>query len=141
MMSRWTTEGCQLNKFELDIDGDILRIAADTLGRIIVPDHLDNRIHIFNPNGARAMIINPHPNSGYSFKYPAGVDCDHEDNVYVCDLGHHRVVKFTRHGEYRGPVLSEFADGVYDCHDVKVAAGRKMLYSHLQATYVKVFCF
>ena len=46
-MSRWTIDGCQLNEFELDdVNGDILRMAADSLGRIIVPDHLDNKVFI-----------------------------------------------------------------------------------------------
>jgi len=143
LVSRWTIDGCQLNEFELDdVNGDILRMAADSLGRIIVPDHLDNKVHIFNPNGARAMIISPHPKSPHAFKYPAGVCCDRHDNVYVCDLGHHRVVKFSKQGEYRGAVLSEFSDeGVFDCHDAKVVFGGKILYTHLSATYVKVFCF
>ena len=44
-MSRWTADGCRLNEFALDdLNGDILRMAADSVGRIIVPEHLDNKV-------------------------------------------------------------------------------------------------
>lgn len=130
-----------LEQFDPHIDGDILRLASDTKGRILIPDHLNDAVQVYEPHGAAVMRIKPVPNSGYNFKYPGSVACDADDNIFVCDVGNHRVTQFNSEGVYRFTTLTKKEHHLWRPHDVLATPQGNLLLTEVCGTYVKVFCF
>jgi len=140
-ISRWDKEGVRINDFDSGIRGDVLRMAADTRGRLIVPEHLGNKVTIFEPTGSRVISVCPQSNCEYSFRYPAGVACDDSDNFYVCDLGNNRISKFSNIGVHIVAALTKRHNQIYNPHDIFLTSSNQLIYSHVSAHYVKVFSF
>nr|XP_002126969.1 tripartite motif-containing protein 3-like [Ciona intestinalis] len=133
--------GKMVDSFDPGIKDEILRISADSKGRLIIPDHLQNAVYVFEHNGRPSNAIKPSPGCGYDFKYPAGVACDSHDNILVADVGNHRVSQFTSEGVYRASVLTKRDNGMWRPHDVVATKSGSLLVSEVSGTYIKVFNF
>jgi plastocyanin len=72
-------------------------IAIDDNGRVYVSDEWNNRVLVFDANGA---FVNNIAGSWGAFngqlRSPEGIAVDHSGNVYVTDYTNHRVQKYTR---------------------------------------------
>ena len=130
-----------INTFNPYLRGDILRMTADSCGRLVVPEPLEDQLAVFQPGGARAFTVQPQSNSVCRLRYPAGVTCDAADNIYVADLGHNRVSKFTSTGVFVASTLTAGQHGLFNPHDVHLSARNQLLYSHVSARHLRVFCF
>ena len=137
----FSKEGKVLEQFDPHIEGDILRLASDSRGRILIPDHLHDAVQVYEPHGAPVMRIRPVLTTGYSFKYPGSVTCDADDNILVCDVGNHRVTQFNSEGVYRATVLSKKNHNLWRPHDILATAQGNLLLTEVSGTFVKIFCF
>ncbi|XP_076825419.1 E3 ubiquitin-protein ligase TRIM32-like isoform X2 [Clavelina lepadiformis] len=134
-------DGKILGTFHPQIQGDVLRLGSDNRGRIIVPNHLDNSVIVFEPNGRAVYKIKPAYGSGHSFKYPGAVACDADDNILVCDVGNHKVTQFSSEGVFRTTLLSQKQHGLWRPHDIVATPQGNVLLSEVSQTYIKIFCF
>ncbi len=72
-----------------------MRVAVDSVNRVYVADEWNNRVQVFDLNGAYLTTIggNWGANSG-ELRGPEGIAVDGAGNVYVADSGNHRVQKY-----------------------------------------------
>jgi hypothetical protein len=74
------------------------QIAADSSGDVYYPSDADNSVQVFNASGALQETITCGACPGGSFDKPVSVAIDSADNLYVVDIGHDLVLKFTHPG-------------------------------------------
>ena len=90
-------------------------ISVDTTGRILVADHDNNRIQVFDASGRYLSSIT-HTTPGQRLQRPVSVAVGPDDCVYVVEKGCPRVSVFDENGEYiksfgkRGNRDGEFDD-------------------------------
>lgn len=75
-------------------------IALDGSGRIYVADTYNNRIQVFDSDGAYLAQWGSSGSGSGQFASPNGIAMDHAGNIYVADLGNHRIQKFGADGTY-----------------------------------------
>ena len=80
------------------------KMAVDGQGLLYVADACNHRIQVFDTSGAKARLVRAWGEEGVApgqLRYPYDVLC-HEEHVYVCEFGNHRVQKFTSAGVFLG---------------------------------------
>jgi DNA-binding beta-propeller fold protein YncE len=81
-------------------------VAADSNGNIYISDSANNRIQKFDSTGSFISMWGRSGGDGSygtgdgEFKYPADLEVDGDNNLYVNDSGNHRILKFTPDGTY-----------------------------------------
>jgi len=89
-------------------------VAVSKDGQIYVVDGVNNRIRIFNAQGARLSSFGSEGQGKGEFKYPLGIDIPVSGRVYVADSGNHRVQIFDGAGGFidqiKLPALNHPAD-------------------------------
>lgn len=96
-------------------------VAVDNKGNVYVADKDNHRIRKITKEGVVSTLAGsgaPGDANGKkgtaSFNLPSGVAVDSQDNVYVADLGNHRIRKITSEGQVStlaGSGKGRFADG------------------------------
>ena len=74
-------------------------ISVDTTGHVLVADHDNKRIQVFDASGGYLSSIT-HTTPGQRLKGPVSVAVGPDDWVYVVEKGCHRVSVFDENGEY-----------------------------------------
>ena len=72
-------------------------IAFNSRGEMIVTEHADYQIAIFDIRGQRIRTFGSHGDSPEQMIYPRGIAIDDMDNIYV--TSYHKLQKFTSSGE------------------------------------------
>ena len=134
-------EGQLLESFNPGIKDDLLRICANSRGQLIIPDHLHDSVTLYDPSGSPLQTIKPLCGSDHEFRYPCGVTCDCDDNIFICDVGNHRVLTFTPEGHYRSTLLNRREQKLWRPHDIFATNDGKILLTEVAQTFVKVFYF
>ena len=114
--------------------------ACNSVGLILVSDAGDNAIKFYDQGGeCVGRITEARP--GDPLDTPMGLCVDSIDNVYVCDYGNDRVLKFNRNGHLLAEVLSPTKGDVHRPRGVDVYAGFLAVtcHSRLCEPQVKVF--
>jgi DNA-binding beta-propeller fold protein YncE len=104
--THWGTLGTGDGQFDSP-----LGIAVSSTGTVYVADTYNHRIQVFSRQGATPTPTLPEsyrddriwgtPGTGDGqFDDPCGVAVDHGGNVYIPDIGNHRVQKFASNGTY-----------------------------------------
>jgi DNA-binding beta-propeller fold protein YncE len=75
-------------------------VAVSSDDRIFVPDHGNDRVQIFSPNGEFITLWGSSGTGPGQFDGPAVVAFDTDGNVYVTDSGNQRVQKFSSDGTF-----------------------------------------
>jgi DNA-binding beta-propeller fold protein YncE len=82
-------------------------VAVDSAGRILIADEMNHRIRVVTPDGRIATIAGTGvggsagisgPATVAQLAYPVSVAVDSYDNLFISDLGNHRVVRVFRYG-------------------------------------------
>ena len=78
-------------------------LAMDSKGNLYFADEFNNRIRRVDPSGAIETVVGSGSGAGEdlsctdltvnSLLYPAAVAVDADDNLYIADTGHHRILK------------------------------------------------
>jgi DNA-binding beta-propeller fold protein YncE len=89
-------------------------VAVSKDGRIYVVDGVNNRIRIFNSQGAPVSAFGTEGAGEGEFRYPLGIDIADSGRIYVADSGNHRVQIFDSAGgfsaQFKLPALNHPAD-------------------------------
>jgi sugar lactone lactonase YvrE len=115
-LGRWGGPGGDAGEFN-----NPLAVAADPWGYVWVADTQNHRIQKFFANGEVVRVVGWGVNDGTAesqvcvtscqagiagagdgqFDSPAGIAADASGNIYVSDVGNHRIQKFESHGIYQ----------------------------------------
>jgi len=97
---QFTQDGTLTNEWEHDAIARPMHIAAGPEGRIYVPDHLNDRVIVFDPDGEVLLEFGDYGTAPGQFDSPAGVAVGGDGSIYVADFNNHRVQKFDRRGRF-----------------------------------------
>jgi len=104
-------------------------VAVSKSGKIYVVDGVNNKIKIFNPNGAALSNFGEEGNGNGQFRYPLGIDVDNSGKIYIADSGNSRVQIFNPNTAFSAKiVLPGVRDRPSDPTDVAVDTSRNRLY-------------
>lgn len=137
----FSREGNGLEIFNVPIKNDCLRISTDSEGHLILPDHLNNSVVIVDQYGTIKRTVRPMYGTGLEFNYPGAVAVDGLDNMIICDVGNHRVMKFDQDGIFKGFILNKRQHNLWMPHDVVVTNQGHVVLSEVGGTYLKGFEF
>lgn len=115
-------------------------VHIDKKGRVYVSDQSLIRIKVFDSQFNFIRVIGRYGREVGCYSGLCDISTDSENNVYVCDSGNHRIIKFTENGEF----LSQWgsngsAEGLFKCpacvtvHDERVFVsdwGKPTLFLH-----------
>ena len=129
-------------------------VTTDHDGRILVSDNLNHCVKVFDQQGKYLFqcVLGGNDRdkniAGSSsettrdvsyLKYPNGVCCDANNDIYVADWGSHTVSHFTRHGHFVRHVLTR-DDGIYHPAGVAILGERLAICSYSDShSSVQVF--
>jgi len=75
-------------------------VACDMHGSMVVTDHNNHKVQIFDSNGKLLFQFGVRGKDDGEVWYPTGVAVDKYNNIYVADHGNHRIQVFTDDGQY-----------------------------------------
>jgi len=75
-------------------------IHIDKKGRIYVSDQSLIRIKVFDVNFNLIRVIGHYGRDPGCYSGLCDISTDKDNNIYVCDSGNHRILKFTENGEF-----------------------------------------
>eukprot|EP00794_Sanderia_malayensis_P018206 gene18206-20024_t len=75
-------------------------VATNQAGSIIVSDHNNHRIQVFDKNGKLMYEFGSRGKGDGELWYPAGVAVHEDGSIYVADHGNHRIQVFNSDGEF-----------------------------------------
>lgn len=130
-----------INSFPNPVKDDSLRICANGRGDLILPDHLNNIVWMLDDHGSPKGKLFPPGGSRAAFAYPAGVAVDAKDNIFVCDVGNHSVVKFGPEGQFCRRILTKNDNSLFRPHDITISSRGHLLISEVAKTYIKLMGF
>jgi DNA-binding beta-propeller fold protein YncE len=91
-------------------------IHADRKGRIYVSDQSLIRIKVFDNQFNLIRVIGKYGRETGCFSGLCDISTDKENNIYICDSGNHRIIKFNENGEFILQWGSNgSADGFFKC--------------------------
>ena len=80
-------------------------VVAGRNGQVYVLDGVNNKVKVFNQNGAFLFSFGETGTGKGSFTFPLGIGIDRGDRIFIADSGNHRVQIFSPEGNY----LSHFS--------------------------------
>ncbi|EDO47729.1 predicted protein [Nematostella vectensis] len=75
-------------------------VATDPYGQLVVTDHHNHRIQIYDSEGKMMRQFGIRGKGDGEIWYPAGVAVDKSGNIFVADHGNNRIQAFTQEGEF-----------------------------------------
>jgi hypothetical protein len=105
-------------------------IHIDEKGRIYVSDQSLIRIKVFDSNFNLIRVIGRYGREVGCYSGLCDISTDSDNNIYVCDSGNHRILKFNENGEF----LSQWgsngnSEGLFKCPACVTVHGEKVLVS------------
>jgi len=97
---RFSDEGETIQPWRHDLIDRPMHIANGPDDRLYVPDYLNDRIIVFNPEGEAVLQFGEHGTTSGRFDSPAGVAVGEDRTIYVADFNNHRVQRFDQNGTF-----------------------------------------